>query len=572
MARANRREHRPPRRERGIAMVAIVSLLALISAYMIANGLSRTSAELLGERERRSMEALRQAKAALIAYAASEQWQQFRSCDTLPIPCPIQPGALPCPDRNDDGGSDGLCSNALTRVGKLPWKTLGIDDLRDASGERLWYAVSSNFRKYPYPASGYTIINSDTQGQLTVTGTAPANNVIAIVFAPGQPIGAQDRSTAPNDPAAYLEGFTAGATDYTFTTTALASDTHNDRLLVITHADLFSVVEPVVVGLIERDVKPQIFAATGGTSYFERWDAFPFPSTFANPDPGTNGTGTTRAQSAYVGSISETSGLLPITASAGYPWTAGSGSVAKVGGFGTISGVSCTALSGWKCTFTVSRESDTSDLISDLLVRVRGRIGANAGISLPSLPNASAVTATIVPATFGNTLSLPSISGSLTSGGIGRVSFLGTLPINCSPCGAATYVVDITIPDVTVSNLTSTDKAQNPAYWFIANEWYRQTYYAVSPGYLPSGSGNCSPLPGTPSCLTVNNLPPNYSPGTNKRAILVLAGRSFNGSARPSSSLANYLEGQNTTPGDFIFEHRAGVSTTINDRVVVVSP
>ncbi len=32
------------------------------------------------------------------------------------------------------------------RLGRLPWKTLGLPDLRDAFGERLWYAVSSKHK------------------------------------------------------------------------------------------------------------------------------------------------------------------------------------------------------------------------------------------------------------------------------------------------------------------------------------------------------------------------------------------------------------------------------------------
>jgi hypothetical protein len=114
--------------------------------------------------------------------------------------------------------------------------------------------------------------------------------------------------------------------------------------------------------------------------------------------------------------------------------------------------------------------------------------------------------------------------------------------------------------------------------WFIANEWYKQTYYAVSLGFAPGGvavgsASTCSPLPATPSCLKVNNLP---VPFDDKRVILVLAGRALNGSTRPSGTLANYLESANltaendTTP--FIYEHRAGAPTFINDRVVVVSP
>ena len=105
------------------------------------------------------MRALRQAKAALIAYAANEQWQTYKGQST------DQPGALPCPDivhdgtEAEEGDSDCVGSTANNMIGRIPWKTLGIDDLRDASGERLWYALAHNFRKL----SPTTVINSDTQ-------------------------------------------------------------------------------------------------------------------------------------------------------------------------------------------------------------------------------------------------------------------------------------------------------------------------------------------------------------------------------------------------------------------------
>jgi len=132
--------------------------------------------------------------------------------------------------------------------------------------------------------------------------------------------------------------------------------------------------------------------------------------------------------------------------------------------------------------------------------------------------------------------------------------------------------VTITVPLPAPSylpRLTNTSPTNPNITWFTSNQWYRQTYYAISLGFAPGGGGSCNPLPATPSCLTVNNLP---APKDNKRAILVFAGRALDGSARPSGNLANYLEGQNSTPADFIYEHRAGTPTAINDRVVVVSP
>src|SRR5882762_597770 len=209
--------------QRGFALIALLALAALISAFLIATALNLTSAGISNEREDRSMSALRQAKAALIAYAASEQWQAYKGQEK------DQPGALPCPDSNDTGASAGVCSGAANRVGRLPWATIGSTDFRDASGERLWYAVSSSFYK-----NSANIINSDTQGLLTVAGAAPASNVVAIVFAPGEALSGQDRIAQHNLPAACLEGFTAASPDYTFKSVATPSSTANDRMLVIT--------------------------------------------------------------------------------------------------------------------------------------------------------------------------------------------------------------------------------------------------------------------------------------------------------------------------------------------------
>ena len=534
-------------RQGGFAMIALIALIAIMSAYLVANALARTNAELANTREQRTMNALLQAKAALIAYAASEEWQQYRSGPTN-----FQPGALPCPDSNDSGNSAGICSAAANRIGRLPWKTLGIDDLRDASGERLWYALSANFRKL----SGTTVINSDTQGQLTVIGIAPASNIVAIVFAPGEAIQGQNRdpanALAHNSPANYLEGYNA-AYD-TFTSTAFPSDSFNDRLLVITQADLMSVVEPVVAAMIERDVKPYL------QTYLTQWGAFPFPATFA-PGPGTS---TTRAQSAYVGDTTQTSGLLPITASATYAWTGGSGTATTLLGLPLGAGVCGTAtmlvsgspVSGWKCTFVLF-------LSVAAQFNVQGSLGSNAGTSFPILPGSVVTRLNGIDMT----MTSPSIQGTLTGTATGTVTYTATYGNLC----LLICTIEIMIPNLAASPLT------NPldpiAGWFVANEWYRQTYYAVSPGYVPGGGAACNPLPGAPSCLKVNNMPAYYAlPNTNKKAILVLAGKTLNGSSRPSPNLADYLEGENSTPADFIYEHRSGVPTSINDRVVVVSP
>jgi hypothetical protein len=115
-------------------------------------------------------------------------------------------------------------------------------------------------------------LNSDTAGQLTVTGTVPASGVVAIVFAPGGVVGSQTRDTAnQNLVQNYLEGGneTAGTTTFV---TAAASTTFNDRLHAITRDALLPAVE-MRVAREARSVLRAFFSANG---------YFPFANSFSD--------------------------------------------------------------------------------------------------------------------------------------------------------------------------------------------------------------------------------------------------------------------------------------------------
>jgi type II secretory pathway pseudopilin PulG len=629
--------------QRGFALIAMLVLAAMITAFLITIGLNQGSAELSNAREDRSMSALRQAKAALIAYAASEQMQSTGGAT------PFQPGALPCPDLDNNGIAEdhefpqNPCNLAKERVGRFPWATVGSDDLRDASGERLWYAVSANFLKNT-PAYK-NVINSDTQGQLTVTGAAPAANVVAILFAPGQVVQNQSRvPTNPatyNDPANFLEQFN-NVTYAVFASAAPPSDTLNDRLLVVTAADLMSAVEPVVAANIERDVKP--FLNTYALA--SQWGRFPFPVIWNSPDPGTSGGGTSRSPMLFVGDPSSNSnGLLPIsgvvvsaasnaspivvttysphalftgntvlisgvlgniaangkwavtvvdathfqlngssgsgaygsggTVTPSYPWS--NWSVNKAGGSGTIDNDSCSTVNtpppygGLQCTFRASDENcGGPHCILNLAFQIQAQVGQNAGRTFATLPDPLDAVTTIDGSS--STFTSVSLHGSLNTNGVGFVTYTGTLSsINC-PNFCPNHNVSVTIPDVVSSSVTtvSSPPTSFPAAWFITNEWYRQTFYAVATDLLPGAGGSCAT---NPPCLTVNNLPPRFSVPSDKQAILIFAGLVLNSSIRPSNQWNNYMEGANQTAlATQIYENRSGTPTSINDRIVVVAP
>jgi hypothetical protein len=542
--------------QRGFAMIAILALVALIAAFLIASSLNRTAADVSNEREDRSMSALRKAKAALIAYAANEQWQAYKGQTTN------QPGGLPCPDINDSGSSPGICSGVASRVGRLPWATIGSEDLRDASGERLWYSVSSNFYK-----NAANIINSDTPGLLNVTGAAPASNVVAVVFAPGEAISGQDRLTSHNDLAAYLEGYAAGANDYTFNSVAMPSATANDRLLVITQAELMAAVEPVVAARIERDVKPLL------TEYFTAWGRYPFAVPFVSPPT---------AQSAYLGVSPQTRGLLPVTNAETFTWQ--NATVTQIGNFtgfyaSTVSSASC-SISSLTVTCTVNYDAPLGgdDHQARPIIKLEVFLSSNVNLAFANLSSPPTPPGNIPFVMRQGDGNLAQYSGPPW----GYWSFSGPPPTTSFVGSTLTYTgwlhdahqndyqANITFPLPAVGylpRLTNPSTTDPNIDWFIANQWYRQTYYAVAPDLVPNGGGNCAT---TPPCLTVNNLP---GPNNNKQAILVFAGRALDGqNPHPTGNVGDYLEFENSTPADSIFEHRAGPSPTINDRVVVVAP
>jgi hypothetical protein len=189
----------------GLALLVIVLiLLALGVATLLV-----TSSNINVGKARRAVaneETLRRAKEALVSYAAGRRIDSIKP----------MPGTLPCPDLDDDGDAEISCGNAVgstqqsSRIGRLPWKTLGLEDLRDASGERLWYAVSSKYKENTpnsdlNPSTGLgTITLRNPSGVVILDGTssnvsaADAGGAVAIIIAPGAVLQRQGAALVQN--------------------------------------------------------------------------------------------------------------------------------------------------------------------------------------------------------------------------------------------------------------------------------------------------------------------------------------------------------------------------------------
>lgn len=239
-------------RQRGAAFIVMLVILVLgITALFIT---SLDSTALRNARNEKTAQVLAMARDALMGYAIKND---------------KRPGSLPCPDINNDGAAEGICSGAGL-VGRLPWKTLGLDELQDGYGETLWYALAPSFRN-----TGASL-NSDSNGELILSGTS---NIAAIVFSPGAILPNQDRSNnnvvCPMDGASrpasrcasnYLEGENQN-NDYVFSR-APETDAFNDVSLELKAESLLP--------LVEQRIARQVLACLNDYAASNPWGRFPW--------------------------------------------------------------------------------------------------------------------------------------------------------------------------------------------------------------------------------------------------------------------------------------------------------
>jgi hypothetical protein len=159
--RAPVRRRPPARHQRGAALLLTLLLMVVImSGTLFAKVNSRLAER--GEDPAQTGRALRQAKAALIAYGVTGE---------------DRPGELPCPDLDNNGnlevgvdlvGSSCVADNGSVYVGWLPYRQLDLDEPKDGSGHRLWYAVAKSHARVP--GGSPPVLNSRTPAPLSSDG------------------------------------------------------------------------------------------------------------------------------------------------------------------------------------------------------------------------------------------------------------------------------------------------------------------------------------------------------------------------------------------------------------------
>ena len=268
-------------------LIFLILIVAAALTYWVDN---LTPGAIESRRQQKTDAALTAAKEALIGYAVSRDLSSGSA----------RPGDLPCPDTTNSGNRGASCGNQLgttgqaARLGRLPWRSLGLPELKDGAGETLWYAVSSNFKENtrinrlnsdtmrlqsasPFiPAAGSITIR-DARGNILFDGSN-GSGVAAVIMAPGPPLQRQDGTWQDrgganiNNPLHYLDNVqpTADVPVIAAEDNANFGDNTpngfffgpirnnqgtlvaNDRMIVITFADIAAAMENRVVGEASR--------------------------------------------------------------------------------------------------------------------------------------------------------------------------------------------------------------------------------------------------------------------------------------------------------------------------------
>jgi hypothetical protein len=560
---------RPTRRlQRGAALIALVTFAVLGTMWAVVSAFSALPRTAMNTAY--NARVLAEAKAALVAWVAANALEAAED----------NPGRLPCPQAWGDVGSaqEGRAAAVCASpVGWLPWRTLGLPSLEDASGRPIWYVVSPGWHLPNHSTS--LVINSNTPGQLTLDGQ-PA---IALLIAPGPALSSKPNAaqlaagclaraqspavSVPANPRDHLECYAARAFRSSVADNA-ANPVFNDQVVALTAADLLPALEAAIAKRIERDVAPVLRGvyATPDWGLSAAHPVFPFAAPFANA-----------ASASFQGVAGTFEGLLPFneTQDCGgarclpglIAYAATPSGAVEVLGHGQLGSQSC----AWETAAIRTCVGEYRESESQPWRPVRIEMTAtfaNVAMGLraldPSKLEVAARNDVVLgpwqpqPLTWAAAMNDGSLPG--RPAGSVTVTFGATLP-NIDAMGWGSHAqFRVRVDRAVIADHPLLDPAAPATGWFVRNEWYRLVYYATSPGHAANAPAPraCEP------CLPVANLAPAGAP----RAILVLAGRSLGGVARPNALLDDFLEGANAA-AELRFEQRP-VNSAFNDRIVVV--
>lgn len=500
----------------GAFIVMLVIMVLGVSAVMIG---TLNIKALHISNDNKNAVVLAQAKEALISYATTSSL----------------PGSLPCPDTAGNGEA-ATASDCPHYIGYLPWKTLGLPELRDSSGAPLWYALSRNFRK----DIANNPINSDSTGTISITGSLATSQAVAVIFAPGPTLNDQSRSNTAtalcttNDTVVsqalcatnFLEGSNANpslpASPNTQYLSSDVSETFNDQMNFITTENIL----PGVEKRIAREIKQCLddYAAQPSlTNPAERINKYPWAAPVSP-------VGYTSTSNTVFGRVPDAP---TITTSTEVPIDSGNASNPKIVALlNALDALEVAVNACLDANNSANRNAldDAGDTLEKAAKKVRD--------AQPTTPKIlSSVTTPAKNA--GNDAQDSNRCKNINNGTNDDVQV--NLAAANTALGSVTVTINNDPEDASMPTEWPASCILSPpavSYW---PNWKELVFYRVASGYTPNSARTCGG-----SCLSISgNGNPNQGSGSYRAAVIV-AGKNLAQTARVPTNTSSYLEGVNS--------------------------
>jgi len=567
---------------------AVVILMAFIiglgaTAYLLK---AFNASNLQAEQDKKTYQTLSEAKSALIAWAVSH---------------PNVPGMMPWPDRNTDldfegdNAYDGKSDCVTTAfqssylLGQLPWRAqsnpcvtphtgLG-SDFRDGQGNHLWYAVSRNL-VYDYENAQAPVINpgminpphaitpylrqggTESYPWLRVldrNGNLISDRVAAVIIAPGNPIGGQNRSASAPNANEFLDSFKIGAANYKNSDAALVDEDFimgddsrnvsindptfvqpyhfNDKLVYITIDELMTALEKRV-GEEVRNALKRYHDANGYYPFAAKLGSTKFYACETNNQTGVLPVTNTAPTSV---TCSHTRAGLNVTANCG---ANGFNEVVSIffrktltnftasNGACTFSGRDCICIGAGRCTrgaqifqCDANANCDTAGTTSGEIRFIGGEFDATTMLGTCNAPTA------------------------------GDTCQISAVDVRCTGIGAGSVT-----RNVCTDTVFNAGTSQLPA-WIMNNRWQDYVFYELTRPTNMAGISVGNKVVG--AIIATAGRPINSAPFSVKGSPQV----------RPSCDVSDYLDSARNVSSDSDYEPTSTLgSNNYNDQTFVVEP
>jgi len=184
-----------PAGQTGAALIVMLLILVIGVASLFTSKLAKRNNANLRVQQQATL--LADAKQALLGYAVTHYDSN-----------PGEYGYLPCPDIDTSGPTfegeahaNACGAQYTTAIGRLPWKTLGLEPATADGAECIWYAVSGSHKDAI--GAKAEMLNADSNGLLqifaengttAIAGANPDERAVAVLIAPGRTLPGQTRT------------------------------------------------------------------------------------------------------------------------------------------------------------------------------------------------------------------------------------------------------------------------------------------------------------------------------------------------------------------------------------------